>query len=103
MSVFNAFNANASALTAQRLRMDVTSSNIANANSTRARVNENGEFEPYRRQMVALEPTGSSFKRYIDRASYVESSSATVVRESQIMDHTELFRSVYGLEHSHAD
>lgn len=103
MSVFDAFNANASALTAQRLRMDVTSSNIANANSTRARVNENGEFEPYRRKMIALEPNGSSFKSYLHKARYGESSSATGVRASQIVDDTEPFRSVYEPEHPDAD
>src|SRR5699024_2446137 len=95
MSVFNTINANASALTVQCLRMNVTSSNIANANSTRARVNENGEFEPYRRKMVALEPNGSSFKSYLHKARYGESSSATGVRASQIVDDTEPFRSVY--------
>src|SRR5699024_12727614 len=40
MSIFNAFNSSASALTAQRLRMDVISSNIANAETTRGRINE---------------------------------------------------------------
>src|SRR5699024_12226035 len=95
MSLFQAFNANASALTTQHLRMDVTSSNIANANSTRVRVNENGEFELYRRKMVALETNGSSFKSYLHKARYGESSSATGVRASQIVDDTDPFRSVY--------
>src|SRR5699024_1726495 len=103
MSVFNAFNANASALTAQRLRMDVTSSNIANANSTRARVNEYCEVESYRRKMVAWDRSGSSFKSYLHKARYGESSSATGVRASQIVDDTEPFRSVYEPEHPDAD
>lgn len=41
----------ASGLTAQRLRMDVISSNIANAQTTRT-----PEGGPYRRQMVILSP-----------------------------------------------
>src|SRR5699024_8905386 len=103
MSVFNAFNANASALTAQRLRMDVTSSNIANANSTRGWVSENGELEPYRSKIVALAQNGSSFKSYLHKARYGECSSATGVRASQIVDDTEPFRSVYEPEHPDAD
>ncbi len=35
MSVINAMNVSASGMTAQRLRMDVISSNIANVNTTR--------------------------------------------------------------------
>ncbi len=51
MSVFQSLNISASALTAQRLRMDVISSNIANADTTRARF-VNGEWEPYRRKIA---------------------------------------------------
>ncbi len=49
MSVFNAINISASGLTAERLRMDVISKNIANSNTTRT---ANGG--PYRRQMVVF-------------------------------------------------
>lgn len=35
MSMFSAFDVTASGLTAQRLRMDVISENVANANTTR--------------------------------------------------------------------
>ena len=44
MSMFSAFDVTASGLTAQRLRMDVISENVANANTTRT---EDGT--PYRR------------------------------------------------------
>lgn len=37
MSIFSGVNASASALTAQRLRMDVVSSNLANMDTTRAK------------------------------------------------------------------
>jgi flagellar basal-body rod protein FlgC len=47
---FSALETSASALTAERLRMDVISGNIANANTTRT-----AEGGPYRRQMVQLE------------------------------------------------
>ncbi len=70
MSIFNAINASGSALTAQRLRMDVISSNIANADSTRATVNEAGEFEPYRRKLVHMKPiNGQSFRSALQQAA----------------------------------
>jgi flagellar basal-body rod protein FlgC len=50
MSIFDALNISASGLTAQRLRMDVTSANLANAQSTRT-----PEGGPYRRQVVVLQ------------------------------------------------
>ncbi|MBS1863798.1 MAG: flagellar basal body rod protein FlgC [Actinobacteria bacterium] len=55
MSLFSALEISASGLTAQRLRMDVTSANLANAQSTRT-----PEGGPYRRQDVVLrEQTGN--------------------------------------------
>ncbi len=53
MSIFHSMNTTASALTTQRLRMDVISSNIANVDTTRAR-QVNGEWEPYRKKSVVL-------------------------------------------------
>src|SRR6201991_397299 len=50
MDLFDALNISASGLTAQRLRMDVTSANLANAQSTRT-----PEGGPYRRQDVVLQ------------------------------------------------
>jgi flagellar basal-body rod protein FlgC len=41
-----------SALTAQRLRMDVVAGNIANADTTRT----NGQLKPYQRQQVVFQP-----------------------------------------------
>ena len=41
-------------LTAQRLRMDVISSNIANADTTRAKFVD-GKWVPYTRKLVAFE------------------------------------------------
>jgi flagellar basal-body rod protein FlgC len=51
MSFFNAMNTSASGLTAQRVRMDVISQNIANATTTRT-----PEGGPYRRKAVIFEP-----------------------------------------------
>jgi flagellar basal-body rod protein FlgC len=50
MALFDALNISASGLTAQRLRMDVTSANLANAQST-----QTPEGGPYKRQDVVLQ------------------------------------------------
>lgn len=54
MGLFSAMNISASGLTAERLRMDVISKNIANANTTRT---ANGT--PYRRQVVTFRERNS--------------------------------------------
>ncbi|MFB6356034.1 MAG: flagellar basal body rod protein FlgC [bacterium] len=51
MSLFNTIDTAASGMTAERMRMDVISDNLANANTTRT---EDGG--PYMRKVVRLEP-----------------------------------------------
>lgn len=51
MGMFTAINAAGSGLTAERLRMDIISNNIANVNSTRTE-----EGGPYRRQRAIFTP-----------------------------------------------
>lgn len=61
---FNSLNIPASGLTAQRLRMDVISQNLANQDTT---VGANGE--PYRRKTVTLqERTQTTFQNYLDES-----------------------------------
>lgn len=55
MSVFNTMNVSASGMTAQRLRMDTISQNIANMNTTRT---SNGG--PYRRKIAIFEESNSN-------------------------------------------
>ena len=55
MGLFGALDISASALTAERLRMDVTAENLANAQSTRTAAGG-----PYRRKEVVSEATGDS-------------------------------------------
>ena len=52
MGLFSSMRISGSALTAQRLRMDVIAGNIANADTTRL----NGQRQPYQRQQVMFEP-----------------------------------------------
>lgn len=63
MGLFDAFDINASGLTAQRYRMDIISENVANANTTRT---EDGT--PYRRKVVTFSEKDSQtkFSRVLD-------------------------------------
>jgi flagellar basal-body rod protein FlgC len=63
VSFFDAIGIAASGLTAERTRMDVTSENLANADTT---VGPNGG--PYQRQEVVLESVGGSFSTTLQNA-----------------------------------
>jgi flagellar basal-body rod protein FlgC len=54
MSLFGGLDISASALTAQRLRMDVTAENLANAQTTKG-----ADGQPYRRKEVVLQEIAS--------------------------------------------
>lgn len=103
MSIFNAFNASASALTAQRLRMDVISSNIANAQSTRATVNADGDYEPYRRKMVTLQEDSHRFSSYLHNALHKHSGSSPGVKVSGIVEDEAPFKLKYNPAHPDAN
>ena len=59
MSMFGGIDAAASGLTAERLRMDVISNNIANVNSTRT-----VDGVPFKRRYVIFEPRESQSKNF---------------------------------------
>lgn len=106
MSIFNSMNTSASALTAQRLRMDVVSSNIANAETTRARINADGEFEPYRRKTVRFQEAGPSFASQLSRARSNRNNDLEVasgVKVTAIAEDDEPFSVVYNPSHPDAD
>ena len=54
MGIFDAFDINASGLTAQRYRMDIIAHNIANSNTTRTK-----DGTPYVRKVVRFEEKGN--------------------------------------------
>ncbi|MFT8362594.1 MAG: flagellar basal body rod protein FlgC [Sporolactobacillus sp.] len=60
MGMFSGLDIAASGLTAQRLRMDVASANIANQDTTREK-KVNGQWQPYARKVVTLKTIDSSF------------------------------------------
>ncbi|WP_440895303.1 flagellar basal body rod protein FlgC [Amphibacillus sp. Q70] len=102
MSVFNSINSSGSALTAQRLRMDVISSNIANAETTRARINEDGEFEPYRRKTVRFQEKGQSFASQLSRVKNKQAEMTNGVHATAITEDDEPFTLVYNPSHPDA-
>lgn len=93
--MFDSLNISASALTAQRLRMDVTSSNIANASTTRGAL-VNGQWEPYRRKMVVMEPRSSSFNQVLQGQMQKQAqSNMQGVRVTKIVEDQTPFNLVY--------
>lgn len=62
MGLFTGIEISGSGLTAQRLRMDVIASNIANAETTRSgQVDQNGQPIPYRCKRVIFEENNVDF------------------------------------------
>jgi flagellar basal-body rod protein FlgC len=100
MSLFDALNISASGLTAQRLRMDVTSANLANAQTTRT-----PEGGPYKRQDVVLqEQTGNgSFAGSLAGALGGSGSEPAGVEVAAIIDDTTPLRKVYEPGNPEAD
>lgn len=97
MSIFHAMNTTSSALTAQRLRMDVISSNMANVDTTRAR-QVNGQWEPYRRKSVTLTAKEGQFSNFLNVAMGKVSKGAVGngVKVSEVKEDTETpFKLVY--------
>lgn len=97
MDFLSSLNISGSGLTAQKLRMDVISQNIANAEVTRT---EQGT--PYRRKMVVLSSIkgSESFRDAFDKATKVKTSGVKV--ESIIEDPSALVP-VYNPSHPDAN
>lgn len=103
MRITNGFDVSASALTAQRLRMDVISSNIANAETTRAKF-VNGQYVPYARKMVVLEPTTTSFADVLNgKMNGTASTKAGGVKVAKIVEDQAPFKQVYDPTNPDAD
>lgn len=99
MGFFSALESSASALTAQRLRIDTISENIANVNTTRT---ENGT--PYRRKTVIFEAQDGNtpFSSYLSNASR-QLLKSKGVRVSRIVEDQTPFKMVYDPGHPDAD
>ncbi|MCB6201396.1 flagellar basal body rod protein FlgC [Extibacter muris] len=99
MSFLSSLNISASGLTAQRLRLDIASENIANIETTRTE-----EGTPYRRKMVVLEAREDNFQTVLNRAmdGKNRTSQGGVAAAAIVDDDTEL-KAVYDPEHPDAD
>ncbi|MCT6818596.1 MAG: flagellar basal body rod protein FlgC, partial [Lysinibacillus fusiformis] len=105
MSIFHGMNTTASALTAQRLRMDVISSNMANMDTTRAR-QVNGEWEPYRRKSVTFTAQEGQFSKFMNVALGKDAKSGVGngVKVTRIAEDRETpFKLVYDPTHPDAN
>ena len=105
MSIFHSMNTTASALTTQRLRMDVISSNIANVDTTRAK-QVNGEWEPYRKKSVTLKEQEGQFSNFLNTAmgKTVKNGVGAGVKVTSIKEDTETpFKLVYDPGHPDAN
>jgi len=99
MGYFSSLDVGASALTAQRLRMDTISQNIANVNTTRT---ENGG--PYRRKAVIFEEKSPNmpFSDYLSNNSK-EKFVGNGVRVARIVEDQTPFKRMYEPGHPEAD
>lgn len=99
MGIFDSIDISASGMTAQRVRMDTISENIANVNTTRTQAGG-----PYRRKMVVFEPRESeqSFPNLLDKA-VDQQNSGNGVRVVRIAEDTSPFKEVYDPNHPDAD
>lgn len=98
MGMFSALNISATGLTAQRLRMDLISSNIANATTTRT-----PDGGPYRRKRAIFAPENirPNYKSPLvpDRIHHGDGQGVRIVK---IEDDTSPFRLVYDPTHPDA-
>ena len=104
MSIFHSMNTTASALSAQRLRMDVVSSNMANVDTTRGEY-VNGEWVPYSRKQVVFQPKEGSFSNFLNVAIGSKQNAAIgngVVATKIVKDDTP-FNLVYDPTHVDAN
>jgi len=97
MDFFNAINVSSSALTAERTRMNLISSNLANANATRT-----PEGGPYKRKdaVFTATPLEKSFHRALDGAT---AQQVRQVQVSRIVEDQNPPRMQYDPGHPDAD
>lgn len=94
MGMFDMLDVSASGMTAQRLRLDVISNNIANVNTTRS-----SEGGPYRRERVVFQEKREK-KTFSD---YLKNSKPAGVRVASIQKDDAPFKTVYDPTHPDAD
>lgn len=97
MGFLSSMDITGSALTAQRLRMDVVSQNVANINTTR---DENGE--PYRRRVPIFQAVeGGTFTSALNHS--LSGTAGKGVRVTDIVEDQSEFKLDYNPSHPDAD
>lgn len=97
MNIFNSINVSATALTAEKTRIDIIAKNMASANITRS----TGGM-PYRRQMVVFEENKTSpFSEVLRKYTDKEVSGGVKIRK--IVEDDSPFKLVYEPGHPDAD
>jgi flagellar basal-body rod protein FlgC len=95
MDIFTSMHISASALTAQRTRLNVISSNLANAGTTRT-----PEGGPYRKQEVVFRTSSPSFADHLDQTGQ---QAARGVEVAAVRASRKPFRTVQDPGHPDAD
>ncbi|MBS4193978.1 flagellar basal body rod protein FlgC [Lederbergia citri] len=101
--MFHSMGITSSALTAQRLRMDVISSNMANVDTTRGKYVD-GQWQPYTRKMVVMQPKESSFSSIFNQTLGSNGNNKmNGVKVSNIVEDDTPYRLVYDPQHPDAN
>ena len=98
MAFLSSMNISASALTAQRVRLDVASENIAHIGTTRTEAGG-----PYRRKMVVFEQAGGRSFQDVLKASSRNAGAKGGVAVTQIIEDEQAFKPVYDPTHPDAN
>jgi flagellar basal-body rod protein FlgC len=100
MGLFDALDASGSALSAERVRMDVTAENLANAQTTRGT-----DGQPYRRKEVVLqEAAGGGFGATLASAMGAGAGARPGgVEVAAVVEDSSNFKTVYDPGHPDAD
>ena len=96
MSMFAAFNISASGMTAQQLRTDIISQNIANVNTTR-----DGNGKVYKRKTVVFEE--KSYPTFNESLQYATGNIGKGVKVTEIVEDPSEGNKVYDPSHPDAD
>jgi len=96
--MFRAFDIASSGLTAERLRMDIISNNIANVNTTKT-----VDGDPYRRQLPVFEAVFDRAMADEEKVKQGKAFNGKGVRVEQIVQDKSKFKTVYDPTHPHAD
>ncbi|WCB91368.1 Flagellar basal-body rod protein FlgC [Baekduia alba] len=104
MGLFDAIDASGSGLTAERLRMDVTSENLANAETTKG-----ADGQPYRRKEVVVQEAGGAATTFASVLSGIQGRGAggagvtNGVKVAGIVEDQTALKRIYDPGHPDAD